>query len=171
MPLGLFSYRTLIFSIAIILSSVFMRQVLNFFLKFANRRQLSYTMAALLIIGGFTLLLLLVRKKAWYQLSLMVVMLVAVGFVSKTIPLPEERFHLLEFFLVGYLAAYDGRKRMMWQRVFFALLFSLAVPALDEGLQAFIPWRVADMKDVFYGFSGACAGVLFNCLYYPHGEA
>lgn len=147
-----------------------MRQVLNFFLKFASRGQLAYTIAVVMLLAGGLLVFLLVREKAWRRLIVILAMMIVLGIFAKSIPLPEERFHLLEFFLVGYMGADDGRRTAIGRRALFALLLSVLVPALDEGLQYFIPWRVADLRDVGFGFVGAACGVLFNCLYYPLRE-
>src|SRR5262245_52388330 len=93
-----FSYRTLLFALALIISSVFMRQVLNLFLRFSSRRHLAYGIAIAMAIAACIIIYLLVREKAWYRLLVMLAMLVALGVLSKIIPLPEERFHLIEFF-------------------------------------------------------------------------
>lgn len=159
--------RTVFLSLFIIISALCMRQVLNFFLLFATRRQLAYTLAGAMLMAGGVLVYLLLKERAWRRLAIIFAMMIALALFAQSIPLPEERFHLLEFFFVGYLAADDGRLSPMWRRVFWALVAALAIPALDEGFQYFIPWRVADIRDVGFGFVGAACGVLFNCLYFP----
>ncbi|MDP3153648.1 MAG: VanZ family protein [Archangium sp.] len=71
---------------------------------------------------------------------------------------PEEKLHFLEYGAVGVLAFFAAKPGWSTSRRFlFAVLFTLAAGWLDEGIQALLPTRHYDLRDV--GFN-ALAGVM-----------
>lgn len=75
---------------------------------------------------------------------------------------PEERTHLFEYGLVGVLLfqALTERKqngRRVWSPALFAVVVTALLGWLDEGIQAILPNRVYDIRDV--GFN-ALAGLM-----------
>ena len=75
---------------------------------------------------------------------------------------PEERTHLFEYGLVGVLLfqALTERKqngRQVWSPALIAIVVTALLGWLDEGIQAILPNRVYDIRDV--GFN-ALAGLL-----------
>ncbi len=71
---------------------------------------------------------------------------------------PEEKLHFLEYGAVAVLAFWAGPVRSSGLvRLSFAALFTLAAGWLDEGIQALLPNRYYDLRDV--GFN-ALAGVM-----------
>ena len=71
---------------------------------------------------------------------------------------PEEKLHFLEYGAVGVLAFLAAKPQWSTTRRFiFAVLFTLAAGWLDEGIQALLPTRHYDLRDV--GFN-ALAGVM-----------
>jgi len=73
---------------------------------------------------------------------------------------PEERVHLLEYALVGWLA-YAGLSRpenpVEWVAV--PLLFGIFLGAADELVQFYLPDRVGDLRDVVFNSCGSAWGV------------
>ena len=67
---------------------------------------------------------------------------------------PEEKLHILLFGILGYLGV-----QLFGFRV--ALVTSLAIAALDEGIQYFVPDRVADWRDVGLNMGAAIVGLVF----------
>jgi hypothetical protein len=71
---------------------------------------------------------------------------------------PEEKLHFLEYGAVAVLAFWAGPVSLSErQRLGFAALFALAAGWVDEGIQALLPNRYYDLRDV--GFN-ALAGVM-----------
>lgn len=71
---------------------------------------------------------------------------------------PEEKLHFVEYGAVGVLAFLSSPER--WselKRLTAAILFTAAAGWLDEGIQALLPSRYYDLRDV--GFN-AMAGLL-----------
>lgn len=71
---------------------------------------------------------------------------------------PEEKLHFLEYGAVGVLAFFSSPPAWTAPRRFgFAAFFTLAAGWTDEGIQALLPNRYYDLRDV--GFN-ALAGVM-----------
>lgn len=71
---------------------------------------------------------------------------------------PEEKLHFLEYGAVGVLALFAAKPDWSTTRRFtFAVLFTLGAGWIDEGIQALLPTRHYDLRDV--GFN-ALAGVM-----------
>ncbi|MBT8253868.1 MAG: VanZ family protein [Bacteroidia bacterium] len=86
---------------------------------------------------------------------------------------PEERTHLFEYALVGiliYLALKERKKTKSLNKSPFwmAIVITLLLGWLDEGIQAMIPNRVYDIRDVGFnaiaGISGIFSMAVLNGL-------
>lgn len=74
---------------------------------------------------------------------------------------PEEKLHFLEYGLVAVLAFFSAPERLEGPlRSLAAALFTGAAGWVDEGIQALLPTRYYDLRDV--GFN-ALAGVMALC--------
>ena len=72
--------------------------------------------------------------------------------VSYNFEIPEEKLHLLLFAIWGYLSL-----QIFYLRV--AIVMCISFAALDEGVQYFIPDRVADWRDVAFNLSAVLIGL------------
>jgi len=80
------------------------------------------------------------------------------GLVVWPMSSPEEKLHFVEYGAVAVLAFFSTPPRWReWQRLGGAALFAGAAGWVDEGLQALLPSRYYDLRDV--GFN-ALAGVM-----------
>jgi VanZ family protein len=71
---------------------------------------------------------------------------------------PEEKLHFLEYGAVGVLAFFSAPVKWSERKRFaFAALFTLAAGWTDEGIQALLPNRYYDLRDVAFN---AVAGVM-----------
>lgn len=79
---------------------------------------------------------------------------------------PEEKLHFLEYGAVGVLAFFAARPEWSTARRFiFAVLFTLAAGWLDEGIQALLPNRHYDLRDVgFNALAGTMALTAFGFI-------
>ncbi|MBL8933249.1 MAG: VanZ family protein [Archangium sp.] len=83
------------------------------------------------------------------------------AFVIWPMESPEEKLHFVEYGAVGVLAFLSAPER--WselKRLAAAVLFTAAAGWIDEGIQALLPSRYYDLRDV--GFN-ALAGLLSVC--------
>jgi hypothetical protein len=86
--------------------------------------------------------------------------LTGAGYAAAIYPMdsPEEKVHFIEYGVVALLvdasspAEWSGRKRFL-----LSALFVLAAGWIDEGIQAILPDRYYDLRDVFFD---AAAGVM-----------
>ena len=72
--------------------------------------------------------------------------------------LPEERVHILLFGFLGFLLGiHSQRPALHW------ILLGLIIAALDEGLQALLPYRVGDLRDIIINALSLLLGTLAAC--------
>jgi VanZ like protein len=90
-----------------------------------------------------------------------IILLAGVGY-SFTLPLPEERIHLVQFGLLGLLACSSLKGRGDGGRIWFwkPLLFVFLVGVADEVFQWFLPDRVFDLRDILFNTIGGIWGIL-----------
>ena len=71
---------------------------------------------------------------------------------------PEEKLHFLEYGAVGVLAFFSAPVKWSERKRFgFAVVFTLAAGWTDEGIQALLPNRYYDLRDVAFN---AIAGMM-----------
>lgn len=112
-------------------------------------------------LAGLGVVTLLVRNPALRKPRTVVLTLLAACIYAAVIwPMssPEEKLHFLEYGAVGVLAFLSTT--VEWKttkRFVFAALFTVAAGWVDEGIQALLPNRYYDLRDV--GFN-ALAGLM-----------
>lgn len=142
----------------IVLSSLLMRQILALFSSVFGSQVLKYG-----IYSGFALILIslfvLVCRSSLPKLHLTagVMSILCMGLVLINFGQPEEWAHILYFALLTASLINDGgvaSRRIVLRSVVLSTIFS----ALDEGLQALLPYRVGDLRDILFGFGGSLCG-------------
>jgi len=74
------------------------------------------------------------------------------GYYLKTISIPAEKIHLIEYALLSYFMGKSfqlgdaGNRDIRYFQVFLLITF---IGVLDEGLQYYLPNRVFDIKDIW----------------------
>ena len=137
-----------------------MRDVLNFLKSWVGRDTIGHGMSAVLFIGALILLVMAARLgwRVSLQLLLPLALLLTVAWQMN---IPEERFHFFQYGLLGLLVV-RSCKREHWSMLIKACLFVTAVGIGDELIQAVLPNRVGDLRDVgmntFAGVLGAWMG-------------
>ncbi|MDX2014237.1 MAG: VanZ family protein [Myxococcaceae bacterium] len=128
-------------------------------LRDANLLRLSvagcFVVTAVGVLAAFVRSPVLRRPRALLALGFIAA---AYGAVVTPMDSPEEKLHFLEYgvvALLAYAAAPTGWRQH--QRLIGAALFTLAAGWVDEGIQALLPTRYYDLRDV--GFN-AVAGVM-----------
>ena len=84
--------------------------------------------------------------------------------VSLALDFPEERIHLVEYGLAGWLCARASAGSGWWPvrwPIVLIIVFMLGLG--DEIIQYFLPGRVYDDRDVLLNFlSGVCGMVIYS---------
>ena len=118
---------------------------------------------ALFLVGG---IFFIYTSRLWRLpltniLSTAIILLAGIGY-SFSLPLPEERIHLVQFGLLGLLSCSSLRgertnlRRWIWRPFLFVFLVGVA----DEVLQWFLPDRVFDIRDILFNTLGGIWGIL-----------
>jgi len=118
---------------------------------------------ALFLVGG---IFFIYTSRLWRLpltniLSTAIILLAGIGY-SFSLPLPEERIHLVQFGLLGLLSCSSLRgertnlRRWIWRPFLFVFLVGVA----DEVLQGFLPDRVFDIRDILFNTLGGIWGIL-----------
>ncbi|MFA4889848.1 MAG: VanZ family protein [Candidatus Omnitrophota bacterium] len=161
---------TIFWAAYLIVSPVFMRQVLNLILKLLEKSGLAIMLWVLfLLVGGVTVLYLYKFRPAIWRTFLSLGIFVAGLFYASQVKIIEERMHLLNFGLLGWLIIKDiirFKKGIMG--VSLSLLFCIFVATIEETFQLWIPDRVGQIHDVLLAVMGSVWGIsLFFSSHHP----
>jgi 4-amino-4-deoxy-L-arabinose transferase-like glycosyltransferase len=126
-----------------------------------DHRTLRPTVAVLFALAAIVTLLVIFRQRrnrTWSVVGALA--LTGAGYAAAIYPMdsPEEKVHFIEYGVVALLvdasspAEWSARKRFL-----LSALFVLAAGWIDEGIQAILPDRYYDLRDVFFD---AAAGVM-----------
>jgi len=143
----------------ILLLSVIGRPLFNLTRDLVGRSTISHVVWVLLglgCVGGVHV----VRRLGAQRLLPVTLLLLPGLFVALSLELPEERMHLLEFGALGFCLCWDsfrsfeGLRRNapvidLLRTLIIACTIGIVFACLDEGVQALLPERVADMRDIF----------------------
>ena len=149
-------------TLALIYLSLGWARVAVEWLRDRNALRLS-VLLLLLIVAVMILRSLLRRRPGRHTLVVIVVFVVVYGVLLVFMERVEERLHLVEYGLVGafiYRALAERRLHGKLQRIspaVAAVLLTAAFGWIDEGIQAVLPSRVYDLRDVAFN---AVAGLL-----------
>ena len=125
--------------------------------------------ASAFVLAAVMVITLIIKNPALRKPRVVLMLIIAAALYAAVIwPMssPEEKLHFLEYGTVGVLAflstsdAWTTRKRFI-----FAALFTVAAGWLDEGIQALLPNRYYDLRDVgFNALAGLMALTVFTVL-------
>lgn len=157
----LYSFSPLVrwLAAAIVLAASFMRQA-NSLVKAI----LPSWLIALLVWSGFVCSLVLVLRmlrqrrpvSTYLRIGLIFVAGLALGM---TMEVTEERVHILEYGLMGFLAARDMRRHEPARLARNAMILCALLGIADELFQAILPYRVGDLRDVFFDLLSSLLGI------------
>lgn len=127
------------------------------------------SVATAFALAGLALVIFVVRNPALRRPRTVGFLLGAAALYAAVIwPMesPEEKLHFIEYGAVGVLAFLSMPERLVLPRRFgAAAVFTVAAGWLDEGIQALLPSRYYDLRDVgFNALAGLMALSLFVVL-------
>ena len=152
----------LAYVLCIYLSLPFMRPLLARLHALLGPAALSLAVNGVLGLCAALLLLAGLRRGPGTAAALLL-LLAAVGWAASRIEVPEERFHFLEYGLLGLLVHRAGSRGVPF---LLLLLLTILAGAVDEAIQYLLPDRVGELRDVALnsggGLAGLCAGHLLR---------
>ena len=157
---------TFIVSIFIVLSSSFVRQVMDFIKNAAGEIFFANLVGLCGIIVGLLFLFLITKRTSNFFKILLFVLVLAGGIALVwQMKIPEEKIHILEFSILGWLASRDLNKtNKSFKGFVLALLFIAFVGAIDEVFQAILPYRFFQWHDIKFNIVGGSWGVFLYSL-------
>jgi len=148
-------------------SASFMFQVSEFLKFHIGEGGLRLLIGFLLISGSLFFMALVLRRSNFLPKTA----LITAGFVIGGLALVwrmrilQERIHILEYALLGYLVNRDaGKVPKRKTAVMGAYIFVFMVSFLDEGFQKILPYRVFDWRDILFNILGGLWGAVFYWL-------
>ncbi|MER2563898.1 MAG: VanZ family protein [Myxococcaceae bacterium] len=134
-------------------------RVISNALRDANLLRVSVAIVFGLVLGALTVVVLKTKElRTPRAFVTALVLLTTYALVIWPMESPEEKLHFVEYGAVGVLAFLSSPER--WselKRLAAGVLFTAAAGWIDEGIQALLPSRYYDLRDV--GFN-ALAGLL-----------
>lgn len=134
-----------------------MRSVLNFLKETIGRDALGQTLNGLLLLWGIALLVMAIRL-GWRIMLHVAIPLAIILAASAQLEIPEERFHFLQYGLLGVLVLKTCRVQD-WAAIATAAVFVVLVGTGDELIQWALPNRVGDLRDVAMNTVAGVLGV------------
>ena len=142
--------------LAILIASTFLRQIFGLVKELSSLAFIKNSLwLALIFCFGYVIIKIRNEKLQLIPTSLSLLFaLIIFSFCE----IPEERFHLFEFGLLGLLLSKDLRS--------FSPIWPIAAGfvwgVIDELLQALLPYRVGDLRDVHLNTICVCYGVFLG---------
>jgi len=138
-----------LFLLALYLSSAYLREISNFL---REKAALALAVNTALVVGGAALIFFYRRHlESLTPARVLGLGLLALGYVGAAwmLPLPEERFHLVQYGLLAWLLTQCLREKMSGgRRHAAAFLLTTAAGIVDEIIQGILPNRVGSLRDV-----------------------
>ena len=121
-----------------------------------------------MLVFGLTFIIFILRNKPnIIKVSIFASVLLGVLAFSWRIKLPQERMHILEYGLLGWLAGRDTiKKDKKTKGIILACLFSISIGILDESFQKILSYRVFEWRDMRMNVLSGIWGVVLYLLSY-----
>ncbi len=143
-----------------------MSQVFDFFeARFSKKLVDSFFSVAIVAAGIVILIFLFKSHTSLIKTIISIALLIAGLMFAWRIKIPAEKIHILEYGLLGWLAARDliaPNKKL--RKILEALTFTFIVGLSDELLQKALPYRVFDLRDIVFNSLGGAWGISLYLL-------
>lgn len=152
---------TAFWAVYLIISPIFMRQVLNSILKIIGRPGVSIMLWVIFLTGLILAFLYFYRSRPTKGRILLFLVISAVWlFYASTMKITDERIHLINFGLLGWLFMRDiGKFKKGFKEIGLSLILCVLVAIIEETYQRWIPGRVSDIRDVLFAAIGSISGI------------
>lgn len=162
------SKLTMSIGIFIIISASFTRQLTDLFKSHFGKQSFAVLVGLATLVFGLTFIIFTVRNRPnIIKVSILVLVLLAGLIISWRMKIPQEKIHILEYGLLGWLAGRDMlQKDKKIKGIILACLFSISTGLLDEGFQKILPYRVFEVRDIRVNVLAGIWGVVLYLLSY-----
>ncbi len=146
----------------IIISASFMQQVWEFLGKVFGQNNLRVFCILLFLATAILILVYTIR----FHCGILRIMLTSAIIIFASIfawhqPFFSERLHILEYGLLGWLAARDfSESKPLLKAACFAILFVFLIGSTDEFFQKILPYRVGELRDVITDLISGVLGII-----------
>ncbi len=160
------SKPTFFLGLFIIISASFLRQVMDFIKAAVGEGGFILLIGAAGTVFLISFLILTIRKRPGFlKFSISIAVLIIGIWLTWQLKIPEEKIHLLEFAVLGWLAGRDSIKADKKAKgIAFALAFTLMVGILDEVFQGILPYRYFQWSDIAFNSAGGLWGIILYLL-------
>jgi hypothetical protein len=157
------SRLTIGFGLFVIISAAFTRQLWEFIQKLVGKGNAQ--IAGLTFLAGFAVFALTLKSRFNILKFLIKLVIIALAFFfAWRQPFFTEKFHVMEYGLLGWLSSRDlNKNKVSLKNIILALLFGSLVGVLDEGFQKLLPYRVCEVRDMLTNVVSVAFGVVL-CL-------
>jgi VanZ family protein len=158
---------TLCIGMLIVLSSLFMRQVMLFVRSLTGSFIFELVVSIILIIIALTFIIYIVKICPQRIRCVFIIILVTGGLVlTSFISIPEEKVHIIEFALLGWFAMSDfSKKNSSFHSIILSIIICSLFGIFDEIVQGILPYRFFDIRDIVFNMGGGIWGTI---VYYIH---
>jgi len=120
-----------------------------------------FLIGAVGVVFLLSFLILIIKKGSSFIKILIVIVVLIVGmWLTWQLKITEEKIHILEFALLGWLASRDLVKSNRKVRgIILALAFTITVGILDEVFQGILPYRYFQWSDIGLNSAGGFWGI------------
>jgi VanZ family protein len=138
-----------------------MRQLLELTVTIIPKSYVSLGIWIVLFCAPLSLVFFIRKNTPRFQDYLLPAAYILIGILlAILLELPEERVHIIKYGLLGFLTAKDFYSSR-YNSLRYPIIFCLAVGITDELFQSLLPYRVGDVRDVFFDSLSATLGALF----------
>jgi hypothetical protein len=158
---------SVLWALFIIISASFMRQLHSFVVELISRQGVGIILNVMLVSMFIAAVFCILRLRSHRRLLLVLLPIAAMAGLAYLMPMPEEKTHILKYALLGFLvSSHMFKSPNLNPKIAFlyAFQFGLVVSLLDEGFQAILPYRVGDLRDVFFDMLSLVSGIMIAAI-------
>lgn len=125
----------------------------------------SFLIAIIIIIFAVMFKQSIIRKRPISYIAVIALFAVYSAILFFATPIVAEKMHLLEYGFLSYLTLRAVRgAQPLWKKYMYVIFIIVLVGYCDELIQAFLPNRVYELKDVFLNIISGCLGLFLIIL-------
>lgn len=154
------SLPSIFLSLLIIGFAPWARRILRFIYGITGREKLALGLKMFFLFGTILVVIHLFKRKEKIKINsyniLPLIILIPFTVLFFSIKLLEEKVHLIEYALLGFLLFKDFTKGRI--KLSISVIFPLIVAFLDELFQLLLPDRYFDFRDIIFNSVGGLTG-------------
>lgn len=158
------SLPAIFLSLLIIGVAPWARKILRFIYGITGREKLALGLKMCFLFGIILMVIYLFEKKGKTKINfyriIPLITLIPFTVLFFRIKLAEEKVHLIEYAMLGFLLFKDFRDRRV--KLFISIIFLLIVAFVDELFQLLLPDRYFDFRDIIFNSLGGFTGWTFG---------